>query len=93
MKSLTIAPVDLDGPRSLVSKNDARVHGPCSGPVIIQDAKITQKKSPSVHHAQICRAMSLQLRPLIVMTGVVLILIIDSHVGDATAVRQATIRR
>jgi len=26
MTSLTIAPADLDGPRSRVSKNDARVH-------------------------------------------------------------------
>jgi len=29
MTSFTIAPADLDDPCSLVSKNDARVHGPC----------------------------------------------------------------
>jgi len=29
MTLLTIAPVDLDGPCSQVSKNHARVHGPC----------------------------------------------------------------
>jgi len=29
MTSLTIAPADLDSLCSRVSKNDARVHGPC----------------------------------------------------------------
>jgi len=32
MTSLTMAPADLDGPCSRVSKNDAGVHGPCSRP-------------------------------------------------------------
>jgi len=30
MMPLTIAPANLDGPCSLMSRNDARVHGPCS---------------------------------------------------------------
>ena len=33
MTSLTIAPADLDGSYSRMSKNDARVYGPCLRPV------------------------------------------------------------